>query len=340
MKRRTFLNALAAPLGATLASAPALVRAVGDKNTKTIKIATIAVTNSPWHQALKVFKEIVETASSGHYQVAIYTDGQLGNISRLLSQMQLGTVEMAYVGATTLSFIRGGEFMNVAYAPYLFKSTEWAERILNNGDFQDYYDAAAKTSGVRLFGAWGQRSPRAIQSTKGPIMQPDDLKGLKLRVPPIPLLQTTFERLGAQTTPMSMLEIYNSLARGAIDGQDNGFDLSILPRFHEVAKYWSATDHAYELVGFFVSGRFWNTLTASEQAMFSQAAVQAGAVTTSLTRAFDVASIDVLKQAGVHYVVPERTAFAAATRGIAAEFEGKLWPDGLIERIRTWQERG
>jgi len=334
MQRRTFVKTLAAPLAATL-SIPAFVYA----QVRTVKIATIAVTNSPWHQALKVFKEKVETASAGRFQVAIYTDGQLGNISRLLSQMQLGSVEMAYVGATTLSFIRGGEFMNVAYTPYLFKSTEWAERILNNGDFQDYYDAAAKTSGVRLFGAWGQRSPRAMQTTSGPVLQPDDVKGLKLRVPPIPLLQATFERLGAQTTPMSMLEIYNALSRGAIDGQDNGFDLSILPRFHEVAKYWSATDHAYELVGFFVSGRFWNALTASDQDMFAQAAHAAGAVTTELTRAFDVDSIEVLKQAGVRYVTPDRAAFAAATRGIEQDFEGKLWPAGLVDRIRAWQER-
>jgi len=335
MQRRTFVKTLAAPLVATLAGAPAVLRA----QTKNVKIATIAVTGSPWHQALKMFKEQVEAASAGRYTVAIYTDGQLGNISRLLSQMQLGTVEMAYVGATTLSFIRGGEFMNVAYTPYLFTSTEAAERILNNGDFQDYYDAAAKTSGVRLFGAWGQRSPRALQTTRGPILKPDDLKGLKLRVPPIPLLQSTFERLGAQTTPMSMLEIYNAFSRGAIDGQDNGFDLSILPRFHEVAKHWSATDHAYELVGFFVSNRFWSALSAQDREMFSQAASAAGAVTTELTRAFDVESVDILKQAGVQYVVPERAAFAAATRGIEDEFEGKLWPAGLVARIRAWQER-
>jgi len=337
MKRRTFVKqALAAPVLATLAGAPALLRA----QTRNIKIATIAVANSPWHQALKVFKNTIETQSAGRYTVAIYTDGSLGNISRLLSQMQLGTVEMAYVGATTLSFIRGGEFMNVAYTPYLFQSTGWAERILNNGDFQDYYEAAAKTSGVRMFGAWGQRSPRAIQTTRGPILKPDDLRGLKLRVPAIPLLQATFERLGAQTSPMSMLEIYNALARGAIDGQDNGFDLSILPRFHEVAKHWSATDHAYELVGFFVSGRFWNALSQADQDMFGEAARSAGAVTTELTRAFDLDSIDVLKQAGVQVVTPDRAAFAAATRGIEREFEGKLWPDGLVARIRNWQERG
>jgi TRAP-type C4-dicarboxylate transport system substrate-binding protein len=66
-----------------------------------------------------------------------------------------------------------------------------------------------------------------------------------------------FDRLGVQSTPLGMLEIYSALSRGTVDGQDNGFDLAIPPRFHEAAKFWSATDHVNELVGFFVSERFW-----------------------------------------------------------------------------------
>ena len=59
--------------------------------------------------------------------------------------------------------------MNVIYVPYLFKDAEWAERILNNDEFYAFYAKIGETAGVRVFGAWGQRSPRAIQTTKGPI---------------------------------------------------------------------------------------------------------------------------------------------------------------------------
>jgi len=331
MKRRHFTQAAGA---AVLAAATPLLHA----QTRNVKMATIALANSPWHKALLKFKEGVETASGGKYTVSLYTDGSLGDISRLLTQMQLGTVEFSYFGATSLSFVKGGEMMNVAYAPYLFKSTEWAERIFNSGEFQSHYDQIADGSGIRMFGAWGQRSSRAIQSTKGPIMKPDDVKGLRLRVPAIPLLKAMFERLGAQVTPMGMLEIYNALSRGAVDGQDNGFDLSIPPRFHEVAKHWSATDHAHELVGFFGSERFWKALPVADRSMFSQAAKNAGAVTTALTREFDRDSIEILKKAGVQYVVPDREAFRAATADLYKEYEGKLWPTGLIDSIRKQQE--
>lgn len=339
MKRRLFTQSMTVPLAASVASVASGVFApnLAFAQAKNIKIATIAINGSPWHTALNKFKELVEASSQGRYTVAVYTDGQLGDISRLMTQMQLGTVEMSYFGATSVAFVKGGEFMNVAYVPYLFKSAESAERILNNDEFQGYYAKAAEASGVRMFGAWGQRSPRAIQSTKGPITKPADVKGMKLRVPSIPLLTAMFEKLGAQVTPMGMLEIYNALSRGAIEGQDNGFDLAIPPRFHEVAKFWSATDHAYELVGFFSSGKFWNGLNAADKKLFSDAAKQAGALTTSLTKEFDLQSVETLKKAGVQYVVPDRAAFEAATRGLDTQFEGKLWPSGLVQRIRTLQ---
>lgn len=333
MKRivSAWLLAAATLLGA---SAPALAQ----EKAKTIKIATIAIANSPWHQALKRFKEVVETDSKGRYAVSIYTDGQLGDISQLLSAMQIGTVDMGYFGVTSLSYVRGGEPMNVAFVPYLFKSGEWAEKVFNDDEFQTLYDKVAKTSGVRVFGAWGQRSPRAVQTTKGPIMKPDDLRGLRMRIPPIPMLKATFDRLGVQVTPLGMLEIYNALSRGTVDGQDNGFDLAIPPKFHEAAKYWSATDHVFDIVGFFVSEKLWKGLSPEDRDLFRKAGQQAGAVTTELTKKFDQESIEVLKAAGVTYVVPDREAFRAAVAGVEKEQEGKMWPEGLVARIRTMQE--
>src|SRR3546814_6300235 len=97
--------------------------------------------------------------------------------------MQLGTLEMGYFGLVSVIFLRGAEPLNILYAPYLFKSGEWAERILNNDEFAKIYDTVAKKSGVRVFAAYGIRSPRALQTVDKPIREPEDVKGLKLRVP-------------------------------------------------------------------------------------------------------------------------------------------------------------
>ncbi|HWL79743.1 MAG TPA: TRAP transporter substrate-binding protein [Roseomonas sp.] len=304
-----------------------------------VKMATIALNNSPWHKALLRFKEVVESESNGRYTVDVYTDGQLGDIAQLISAMQLGTIQFSYFGLSSLSFIRGGEALSVCYVPYLFRSGEQAERIINTDpEFQGIFQKVATTAGVRVFGAWGQRSPRAIQSTRGPIMNPGDVKGLRLRIPPIPVLKAMFEKLGAQVTPMGMMEIYNALSRGTIDGQDNGFDLSIPPKYHEAAKYWSATDHVIELVGFFASERFWKGLSDADKALFAKAAREAGAVTTKLTKELDEEAIGILKEAGATYVVPDRDAFRKAVEGVETQFDGKLWPAGFVDRIRQMQD--
>lgn len=323
-------------LVAALMGLPGLAMAQGQA--KTIKMATIAITSSPWHKALLRFKEIVDTESKGRYSVSVYPDGQLGDIAQLLSAMQIGTVDMGYFGLSSISFVRGGEALNVVYVPYLFKDAGWAEKILNNDEFQAIYSKIAETAGVRVFGAWGQRSPRAIQTTKGPINKPEDLRGMRLRIPAIPMLKATFDRLGVQVTPLGMMEIYNALARGTVDGQDNGFDLSVPAKFHEAAKFWSATDHVYEVVGFFVSEKLWKGLSAADRELFKKAAREAGAVTTELTRKFDVESVAVLKAAGVTYVVPDKAAFRAAVAGVEKDQDGKLWPVGLVERIRKTQD--
>jgi TRAP-type C4-dicarboxylate transport system substrate-binding protein len=303
-----------------------------------IKIATIGLANSPWDFALRRFKQVVEADSQGRYAVNVYTDGQLGDIAQLLSAMQLGTVEFSAFGLTSISIVRGGEPLNVAYVPYIFSSAAAAERVLNNAEFRGIYDKIGQTAGVRVFGAYGQRSARALQTVSGPITTPDQVKGMRLRIAAIPMLKAVFERLGAQITPLGMLEIYNALSRGTIDGQDNGFDLSIPAHFHDAAKYWSATNHAFELVGFFASERFWRGLPSDDHGLFENAAKEAGKVVTDLTRKLDEDSIGILKAAGCTYTVPDRAAFKAALAGVEDPFEGKMWPQGLAARIRKEQE--
>lgn len=316
----------------------ALNPAPAEAQTRTIKLATIALNGSAWHKAMIKFKEVVEAESNGRLAVSLYTDGHLGDIGQLMTAMQLGTVEMSYYGVTSIVQLKGAEALNIMYMPYLFKNAEWAERILNNDEFKAIYGKVADTAGVRVVGAWGQRSPRALQTTKGPITEPDQLKGMRLRVPPIMMLKATFEKLGTQITPMGMLDIYNALSRGAIDGQDNGFDLSIPARFHEVAKHWSATDHAIELVGFFASERFWKGLSPDDRALIEKAGKQAGEVTTELTRKLDAEAVELLKAAGVTYVVPDRDKFRAALADLEKEHDGKAWPAGMVERIRKLQD--
>jgi TRAP-type C4-dicarboxylate transport system substrate-binding protein len=270
--------------------------------------------------------------------VQVYADSQIGDIQQLIAGMQLGTVDMAYLGVGNAGQLKGCGPLNVSYLPYLFKSKRAAEDGLNSAIFQELYEQCAQSAGVRIFAVGGDRSPRAIVTTKGPILKPGDLNGMRMRIPPIPIFRETFEAVGVKVVPLGLNEVYMALSRGQVDGQDNGFDLTLTFRFHEVSKFWSATDHCYDMGAFYVSERKWKTFTPEQKALFKRAAVEGGKLATQLGEEFDKRGLEELKKAGVNYVVPDKAAFEKAWANVYKSYEGKVWPDGLVARIKAAQK--
>ena len=304
----------------------------------TLRFGTPFVTNSNLHKAMEKFAEIVAQESGGKIKVQVYADSQIGDIQQLIAGMQLGTVDMAYLGVGNSGQLKDCGALNISYLPYLFKSKQQATAVLNSAVFLDLYEACAKSSGTRIFAVAGARSPRAIVTTKGPIRKPEDLKGMRLRIPPIPIFRDTFEALGVKVVPLGLNEVYMALSRGQVDGQDNGFDLTVAFRFHEVSKYWSATDHVYDVAAWYISERRWKTLTREQQELFKRAAQIGGKVASDLGDQIDAQGLEELKKVGVTYVVPDKAAFEVAWKDIYKNYEGKVWPVGLVERIKAAQK--
>ncbi len=305
--------------------------------TKELRLGTPFVNGSNLHQGVQKFAEIVNADSKGKYKVLVYTDSQIGDIQQLLSGMQLGTVDMAYLGIGNGASLKGGAPLNIAYTPYLFKSKEDAAKIMNGPIFAEMFDNLAKESGVRGFAAAGARSGRALQTIKGPVKTPADLKGMRLRIPPIDMFRAAFEGVGAKVVPMGLSDVYMALDRGQVDGQDNGFDLSLSFKWHEVAKYWSATDHCFELATWYISEKLWQSLSADDQVLFRRAAAEGGLVVTKLGEEIDRSGIEELKKANVTSTVPDIAAFRAAFADAHKPYEGKVWPAGLVDKIRAMQ---
>ncbi|MEO8004243.1 MAG: TRAP transporter substrate-binding protein [Betaproteobacteria bacterium] len=303
-----------------------------------LRFGTPFVTGSNLHKAMEKFAEVVGTESAGKIRVQVYADSQIGDIQQLIAGMQLGTVDMAYLGVGNSGQLKDCGALNIAYLPYLFKNKEQAKQVMNGPILQEFYESCAKSSGVRIFAVAGARSPRAIVTTKGPIKKPEDLKGLRLRIPPIPIFRDTFESVGVKVVPLGLNEVYMALSRGQVDGQDNGFDLTLTFRFQEVSKYWTATDHVYDVAAWYISERRWKSLSKEQQDLFRKAAQAGGKVATDLGEQFDRAGMEELKKQGVTYTVPDKAAFEAAWKDVYKNYEGKVWPEGLVQRIKAAQK--
>ena len=333
MKKQNFLAVVGLVIALSL-----FLTDVGLGATRQLKFNTFSVTGSPWHKAMLKFADIVKDQTRGEIEILVYADAQLGDMTQSLTGMRTGSLDMAYFDCGVASFLKEYQAMQIAWYPYLFKSKKDASRILNSSMIFDYIDSATKKSGIRIIAIAGDRSPRAVNTIKGPIMKPDDLKGMKLRMAGIPIFLEMAKAWGAKPTPMGMSEIYMALKQGVVDGQDNGFDLSIPPKFYEVAKYWSATDHVYSVTGWYIAEKVWTSLTEAQRKIFHSAALDAGKVATDEVEKLDQDGVDTLKKAGCTYVVPDREAFAKATANLHKEFEGKLWPEGWVEKIKGMQK--
>lgn len=323
----------AAAIAALLAAASAAAA-----DTITLRLGTPFVTGSNLHKGAEKFAEVVAAESKGAIKVQVYADSQIGDIQQLIAGMQLGTVDMAYLGPGNMGQLKGCGALNVTYVPYLYKSKRAAEEVLNGPIFAELFEQCAQAANVRIFAVGGDRSPRALVTVKGPIRKPEDLNGMRLRIPPIPIFRDTFEKVGVKVVPLGLNEVYMALSRGQVDGQDNGFDLTLTFRFHEVSKFWSATDHAYDMGAFHVSERRWKSFTPEQKALLRKAALEGGALATKLGEEFDAKGMDELKKAGIQYVVPDREAFRKAWADVHKAYEGKVWPEGLVQKIRDAQK--
>ena len=331
MKRRELLKYAASAAAISLAPT-----AIGQ--TRELRIGTPFANGSNLHKGMLKFSEELFKETKGRYKFNVYTDSQIGDISQLLTGMQLGTIDMALLGMGNATTLKGGGPLSVAYVPYLFKSKKGVAEVVNGPLFTDIFENIAKESGVRVMVLDGARSARAVQTTRGPIVKPEDLKGMRLRVPPVEMFRAMFEKLGVKAVPTGVNEVYLALEKGQVEGQDNGFDLSLTFKWHEVAKYWSATDHNFEPSGWYIGEKLWNTLSTEDKAAFKRAARAGGAVITELGEEVDRNGIETLKKFGVAYTKPDLGPWREALKDLHLPYEGKLWPVGMVDKIRALPE--
>ncbi len=326
-------------LGAGIAAfGTGLVPRTGFSQPREMRIGTPYPHGSNMHEGLLKFAETVASESKGRLKVNVFTDSQIGDIQQLITGLQLGSIDMAMSGMGNISLFKGGGAFNVGAVPYLFRSKAAAEAVVNGPAFAQIRDDVVKGSGVRLLSLSGARSARALQTVRGPVMRPEDIKDMRLRVPPVELYRAMFAKLGAKAVPTGLSDVYLALSKGQVEGQDNGFDISLPFKWHEVAKFWSATDHSFEVNGWYINEKLFQSLGDEDRGIMARAAKMGGDVVTKAGEEFDNKGIEALKAVGVAYVKPDLEPWRVACADVHKPYEGKLWPEGLVEKIRGLPE--
>lgn len=276
-------------LAAACASASAQIQE------RTIRFGHVVQPGHPISLGIQKFGEIVAAKSGGKMKVQELGGGTVGGEAQQLSAVQGGFQDMALPSATVMGgVIKEFTLLDI---PFSFTKAEQVDALVS-GPFGNTLMSRLGEKGMVGLGFW-ETGFRNFTNSRKPIVNVEDLKGLKLRVIPNPMFIEGFAALGTNPVPMPFPELYGALESKAMDAQENPFAVILTSKFNEVQKFLSVTNHVYTANPVVISKKTWDRLSAEEQKIIQDAAAEAGAYQRRLSREAAATARKALETAGM-----------------------------------------
>ncbi len=213
--------------------------------------------------AARIFAKLVEEKSDGNVTVKVFPNDMLasGNMSKGLEFLCDGTVDLDIHSTSIIANLDNR--MMVSTLPWALKDYQAAEDAFF-GKGGEFLAKVLAPKGVTYLGAV-HNGFKAMTNSKHPIKRPEDLQGLKMRIPGGDYFSAFYSALGASPQAMSWGEVFTALQQGTIDGHDNSLSTINSANVQEVQKYISLTNHAYEAFTFTANTKKFESLNEATQ---------------------------------------------------------------------------
>ncbi|UKV15121.1 TRAP transporter substrate-binding protein [Thalassospiraceae bacterium SW-3-3] len=271
----------------------------------TLKLGHLANEQNAWHKAAVKFGEELSTLTDGRIDVQVFPNETLGKEIDLINGMQLGSVDMTITGESLQNWAPMAALLAV---PYAYQTLEDMDAVASGEIGDKIEQQIVEKARIRPI-AYFARGPRNLTSNRE-IKSPDDLNGLKLRVPNVPLFVDVWKSLGAQPTPMAFSEVFTSLQAGTIDAQENPLALIDSASFNEVQKFVNKTEHVRSWIYLTISEITWGKLSDDDKEAVMEAAKRAQAYERDLFSADEERLTKELQAKGMTFVEVDTQAFA------------------------------
>jgi len=309
----------------------ALFSCNNNQEIKIIKLAHGLDVNHSVHKAMIFMAERLSENSGGKLKIEIYPNQQLGTERQYLELLQIGSLGMAKVSGGVLENF--APKMKVFSIPFLFRDKEHSHKILDGEIGKELLLDGEKywLRGLTYYDA----GSRSFYTKEKPIMVPEDLSGMKIRVLESVTAMDMVRALGGSPTPISWGELYTALQQGVVDGAENNPPSFYLSHHYEVCKYYSLDEHTVIPDILLIGTHVWNRLSAQEQNWLQQAANESSIYQRKLwTKAEDEALEAVIK-AGVQVIRPDKSAFIDKIKPIYNGYKDDDIIYDLITRIQS-----
>ena len=231
------------------------------------KYANTQSENHPRSLSMVYFKNLVEKASQGRITVELYFSGVLGKDSEILDMVKQGLVQGTRGGL----FDRANKRYMLYTLPFMFENAESVMKVVRS-DFGKEIDKGALANGFYVPATGIAGGMRNMTCSKRPVEKVEDLKGLKMRLPPDEMSIQSFKALGANPVNVAFTETYMALKTKVVDAQENPFSNIVDMKFYEPQEYLSLINWQVRPDPLCVNPAWYNSLPDDLKAIFDASA--------------------------------------------------------------------
>ena len=240
--------------------------------TITLRLGHVGFPGSLFAITTDEYAKRANAALQGKVEIKVFHSSQLGSDEQMMRGIKVGAPEM-FLPSTVMSTAE--QKFGVFEMPYLIVNRAHMKKVAENKQAQSALLEGLPAKGMRILGVW-ENGFRHITNNVRAIVKPEDLKGIKLRVPGGVWRVKMFKDYGANPSPMPLAEVYSALQSGVMDGQENPFPQIASARFHEVQKFLSLSGHVYTPAYLVIGEDSWKKLPGDVQATLSKLASELG----------------------------------------------------------------
>ncbi|HEV8503121.1 MAG TPA: TRAP transporter substrate-binding protein DctP [Casimicrobiaceae bacterium] len=272
-------------------------------------------------------------AIKDRYEFEPYWNNTLFKQGTELVALQRGNLEMCNLAPADISKqIPAWSLMTSAY---LFRDVDHLRKTFKSDVGRDFIKMARDQLGIQVITPVYFGARHVNLKPDKPIRTPEDLRGIKLRMPPGEFWQFLGESIGVNPTPVAFAEVYTALQTGAIDGQDNPLLLSKLMKFDEVTTQFVLTGHVIGYDVMVVTNKIWDAMNPQQQAQFQAAAEKAIDDYTTKFNGQEKDVVEYFKKEGRKVYTPDVDAFRKYAQKKYVDKYGQDWPKGALDRINA-----
>jgi tripartite ATP-independent transporter DctP family solute receptor len=296
---------------------------------KRIKLAHGLDVTHPVHKGMVFLSQRVSEMSEGRMIIDIYPSQQLGTERQCLELLQIGSLGMTKVSAAVLENFAPD--LKVFGIPYIFRDIEHAHMVYDGPVGKELLLEGEKywLRGLCFYDA----GSRSFYTKNGPILSPDDLKGLKIRVQESVTAIEMIKNLGGAPTPISWGELYTALQQGVVDGAENNPPSFFTSRHYEICGYYSLNEHTTIPDVLLISTVVWNSLSEEEKSILEAAVRESVIYQRDVWNEEEQTALKQVIEAGVEVIYPDKRPFIESTLEMQNEYGDDERLSELIRRI-------